>query len=282
MNRILFPTDLSRLSKNAFQYILRFSSQLNTEITVLHAHSFQEDIRTIFLPNRDLWAKLTEFVRTDSGEQPGNVSLLMRKGKPLDEILEVANSSQFRYIAMSKKKSYNVYRRITGSKTSRIIARSSHPVLVIPEETVFKPIRNILVVDANYKTLAHPLQEHLLLLSLRCKANLHYIEIGGANMQWGSKQKQLHRDQLLIQKHIPADLALETIMDYIPDNNIDLIVMATESNDLFNQVYQMRFSKETSEYQEVPILVFNKHFLKSQNEQPDEVQVAPKSASLTA
>ncbi|MBR9921479.1 MAG: universal stress protein [Bacteroidetes bacterium] len=285
MNRILFPTDLSSISKNAYLYTSKFAHQLSTEITVLHAHSFQDDIRTIFLPNRDLWTKLTEFVREeDSGEMAANVSLLMRKGRPLDEIMEVSNSSQYRYIVMSKKRSYNVYRRLTGSKTTRIIKRANHPVIVIPEETDFKPIRNILVVDANYQRLARPLQEHLLLLSLRCKANLHYIDIVDDGVQWGGKQKQLHRDQLLIQKHVPADLALETIMDYVPDHEIDLVVMVTERKDLFGQLYQLSFANQKQEYREIPLLIFNKNFLKSQqeDEKTKKARGIPKKVGLSA
>lgn len=276
MNRILFPTDLSDLSKNAYKYISSFANQLKTEVTVLHAHSFQDDLRTIFLPNRDLWSKLTDFVKDENDRQPDNVSLLMRKGKPLDEILKVANSSRYRYIAMSKKRSYNVYRRLTGSKTNRVITKAEHPVLVIPEETQFDGIKNILVVDANYQTLASPLQEQLLLLSLSCQANLHYIDIDPNSKQWSGQQTQLQKNQLLVQKHIPVDFASEVVLEYIPENKIDLMVMVTERKEIFNQLYQYSFSSQENSYKEIPLLVYNRNFLKNKLE-----QAKPKKEELT-
>jgi nucleotide-binding universal stress UspA family protein len=285
MNRILFPTDLSQISQSIFHYTQQFAKEFQSEIAVLHAHSFQDDLRTIFIPNHDLWAKLSNFVKDSSGHQPDNVSLMMRKGKPVDEIMDITTAQQFRYIVMGKKKSYNVYRRIKGSKTSRITEKSELPVLVVPEDATYRPIRNILVVGANYRELAMPIQEQMLLLSLRFKANLHYFDILEEGIQWGNRIKQLNRDQQLIQKDIPLDLAPEVILEYIPENNIDLVVLLSTRKEILRPLFQMSSDKGDTHLQHIPMLVFNKRCQKALMRQPAQFEpkvMVPATKSVQA
>jgi nucleotide-binding universal stress UspA family protein len=285
-NRILFTTDLSDTSRNALNYTLSFAEQLSSEVSILHAYQEQNQLsRWLMLQKRrrQLWKQLTSFATPSEGNIPSFVSLKLRRGQMIQQIVRTCDSSDYRYIVMGKNHSYSAFRRMLGSKTSRVISRANCPVLVLPSSKRFDGIKNILIVGGQYRHLEKAVQEHIVMLSLRFGADLHYIHINENPLSWEFNKEILHKDNYLIQKSIPEDFAVESLSDYLEDHNIDMMVMLTKRRAIFEDLFEYSYRNNSLHLTDVPLLVFNSNFLNQQApakqvdihnwEKPDRIRV---------
>jgi nucleotide-binding universal stress UspA family protein len=263
-NRILFTTDLSDTSRNALNYTLSFAEQLSSEVSILHAYQEQNQLsRWLMLRKRrrQLWRQLTSFATPAEGNIPSFVSLKLRRGQMIQQIVRTCDSNDYRYIVMGKNHSYSAFRKMLGSKTSRVINKANCPVLVVPSGKRFDGIKNILIVGGQYRRLEKAVQEHIVMLSLRFGADLHYIHISENPLSWEFNKEILHKDNYLIQKSIPEDFAVESLSDYLQDHNIDMMVMLTKRRSIFEDLFEYSYRNNSLHLTDVPLLVFNSNFL---------------------
>jgi nucleotide-binding universal stress UspA family protein len=282
MNRILFPTDFTEVSRNALNYTLDFARHLSSDVAVLHA--YKNDLRRFWLKKQRkeiIWTKMVEFTKDATNNPPPDVSLMLRRGKLADSISQSCNTGQYRYIAMGKKHAYSTFQQIIGTKTSKVMAQSYCPILVIPAGAKFNGLQNILVVDSQYQDVNATVQQHMLGLSLRCHANLHYIHINKNSNSWEYKQEILHQNSRLVQKSIPEAYAVEGLLDYLTDQPIDLVVMMTSRQKLFEELFHYSYEHGKLDKTDLPLLVFHKNFLNWAAER-ETVKILPDEATVHA
>lgn len=264
MNRLLFPTDFSEVSKQAYQYTTAFAGHLGAEISVMHAYQtnyrWQNILQSRAL-SRQYYRQLEEFAREEDGRVPPHVSLMLRKGKPEEQIPLASEKSSYRYIVMGKKNAYQAFLKILGSKTTQVSAQSNAPVLVIPSNLTYRPIRNILVVGGEYRLLNKTVQSHILSLSLLFNANLHYIDVNNGDSTWRYNKEILNRSNFLIQKSIPEEYAVESLFDYSYENQMDLMVMLPKRQQLFENLFRYGYLNYQLDKVDIPLLVFHSNYL---------------------
>jgi nucleotide-binding universal stress UspA family protein len=262
MNRLLLPTDFSETSKNALRFSLSFAHALSADVTVMHA--CESRLNRFWLPRKKhdaLTQQLTEFIREEPDSIPENIHLMIRRGK-LEEVVKAAcMAGQFRYVVIGKKHAYSAFPKINGTKTSKLFAGSHCPVLVVPAGVGFTGIRNILVVGGHYRSMNPFVQENVLSLSLRFGANLHYLQFSEDPISWEFKQENLNKKNILVQKSIPEEIAAEGVIDYIQDNEIDLIVMMRNRQKNFETLFNYGAENHCLSHLDIPLLVFHNNFL---------------------
>ena len=264
MNRLLFPSDFSDISKNALTYCSRFAEIISADITLFHSYEARKNLRRLIIPGaqkRAIWQKMSEFTKDPTLKIPPSISWMARKGKIADQIGKATQDGQFRYVVMGKKHSYIAFRKMLGSKTSQVIARAKAPVLVVPAGAQFKGFQNILVVGGEYRNLDRVIQQNILSLSLKFGANLHYIDVSEAPDTWGFNQELLTKNTFLFQKKIPESFAVESLVEYMIDQNIDLMVMPTQKQQLFEDLFSYSYKNNCLEKTDVPLLVFHSNYL---------------------
>ena len=262
MNRLLLPTDFSDISKNALRYSQFFAQTISADITVMHA--CESRLNRFWLPRKkhdSIYQQLEDFIREKDGSLPENVHIMIRRGKLKEVISAACIAGQFRYVVIGKKHSYSTFPKIKGTKTSDLFARSHCPVLVVPAGVGFKSIQNILVIGGQYRTMDPSIQENILSLSLRFGANLHYLNFTKEPLAWEFNQEILNKKNFLIQKSIPEEIAAEGTLDYIQDNNIDLLVMMRNRNKTFEELFSYGFEQKYLSKIDIPLLVFHHNFL---------------------
>lgn len=277
MSRLLFPTDFSDVSKNALTYCSQFADVLSSDVTVLHAYETNRRLRNLLLPGaqrRSVWGEMESLVKDTFGEIPTNFSLMARKGNLAEQIEKATKTEAFKYVVMGKKHAYIAFRKMLGSKTSRVISQSHAPVFVIPAGARFEGFQNILVVGGAYRNLEAPVQQNILSLSLQFGANLHYINVNSDPVSWGYNQEIINRKNFLIQKSIPESFAVESLVEYIQDHQIDLMVMLTNRRKLFEDLFSYSYKHQCLGRTDVPLLVFHTNYLKWMN---SKLEQTPKS-----
>jgi nucleotide-binding universal stress UspA family protein len=140
IQKILAPTDLSKLSRAAVRYALDMALAQDAEVIVYHIISedgdwFDKDDE--LNPAKALVPKLTlrlsEFVRENCAEFIGKVKIreVTEVGVPYKEIVRKAEDEKADIIVMSTHGRTGMEQLMVGSVTAKVVARATCPVLSI-------------------------------------------------------------------------------------------------------------------------------------------------------
>jgi nucleotide-binding universal stress UspA family protein len=140
IQKILAPTDLSKLSRAAVRYALDMALAQDAEVIVYHIISedsdwFNKDDE--LNPAKALVPKLTlrlaEFVRENCAEFIGKVKIreVTEVGVPYKEIVRKAEDEKADIIIMSTHGRTGMEQLMVGSVTAKVVARATCPVLSI-------------------------------------------------------------------------------------------------------------------------------------------------------
>ena len=164
IKKILFPTNLSKSSRCAFEYAVSIASRYEATITLLHVMeevSHAADTRLRDLLGEERWQELTESheqearqiligkkkegamisecldefcerIRTDLGEI-GFITeeVVVTRGNVVDEILSEAQSRDCDLIVMGYHVRGKFEEALLGSATRRVLRRSKIPVMLV-------------------------------------------------------------------------------------------------------------------------------------------------------
>ncbi len=165
ITKILYPTDLSQSARYAFAYAVSLADHYQASITLLHvlyeAPDFvgsiigtdkmaeikrqqYEEAREALIGKRrehvivkEILDKFCEEVRADQN-LPKLVAddILVRKGNPVEEILQTAKDGHFDVIVMGTHGHGSFADAMIGSTARRVVRRSNIPVFTVrlPEE----------------------------------------------------------------------------------------------------------------------------------------------------
>lgn len=264
MNRILFPTDFSEISGNVLLKAQNLAQNLGSELTILHAYKEKSRLRTLLQPRKQkqkAWQKLSDFCSVDEGKIPASFSLMLRPGEAVENIVKASLTGQYRYVVMGRKHAYENFRKLAGDKTAQVMSKAYCPTIILPEDCALDNVRNVLILGANYRHTDQVVQQELLLLSMATQANLHYLDLHHNPTEWEHNKELLHKQSFLIQKNIPKDYALESILEYVEDQEIDLLVMLGKRRNLFESLFEFGMTQRKLHLVDRPLLVFHPHYL---------------------
>lgn len=138
LEKILAPTDLSKLSRSALRYALDMAYSQGAEVIVYHVISEDGDwfVKDDALnPANSLIPKqkqrLAEFVKENCAEFLGKVKVreIVEAGVPYKEIVRKADEEKADLIIMSTHGRTGLEQMMVGSVTARVVARATCPVL---------------------------------------------------------------------------------------------------------------------------------------------------------
>jgi len=158
MKKILFPTDFSDNAQNAFKYTLHLSKLLSSSITSMHVqdgasryHAYlPENVMAEFRKtmSQDYELFLIEAQKNRSEAASVGISNLeidyeLKEGKVVEAILTTAEENKTDLIVMGTKDEASLRKYLWGSNTIKVIKHGNLPVLVVPENASFRPIKKI-------------------------------------------------------------------------------------------------------------------------------------------
>ncbi len=261
MKKILFPTDCSTLSYNAFLYAIEIAKILDTKI----------DIISIFhLPMADSSAVMPDYIEEMIDERRNTT--LKNVNQFLDgqeewidnirvdygvfiatEIYEAAGDDDYELIVMGTKGSHNAIEKFMGSVTTQVMMHAPCPVLAVPECAEYKPIRK-----AVYATDFHFKDEEVVLRLLNlCNALgtvVHYVHIDQKEDDPANEFKTLAGFAKV--EHIHNKSVIDGINTYLEENDIDLLTMFMPRRRLWEKLFHSSFTKRMALHTHVPLLIF--------------------------
>jgi nucleotide-binding universal stress UspA family protein len=276
MKRILFPTDFSEAAKNAYLYALKFANALEAEITVLHVYDLpitdmppmpetaQEVFDIVELNQFESFKEeLSELHAIADNHKLGHIKLknVLQYGDLVYNINKICEDEDIEMIIMGTKGATGLKETFLGSTTGSVIANAKVPVLGIPENAEFAKIKNIAFTtqyqDRDNDALVKTLQlSHLFNARVQClyiKNDDDPDDIDERINEW----KIYYRDENIDLFNINGKDIEQTILDFIENQNTNLLVMRTHKRGFFESLFHSSLTKKMAYHTKIPLLIFH-------------------------
>ena len=277
MKQILFPTDFSEAANTAFVYALRFADSFNAELVVLHVYDLPivetppmpestAEIFDIVEMNQfeSFREQLPELHQIAERKGLGHVRLrnMLLYGDLIYNINKVCNDEEIDMIVMGTRGASGLKETFLGSATASVMANAKVPVLGIPADAEYHPIKNI-VFTTQYKDKDNHALRHTLEIARKFGAAAHCLYIKGDEDPEDIEErinewKIFYKDEMLDFYNIDGSGDLEqTIFDFIEKHKVDLLVMRTHRRGFFEGLFHRSLTKKLAYHTKVPLLVFH-------------------------
>jgi len=275
MKKILYNTDFSDCSINAFVYALHLAKQFDAEIITLHTYT-RPVVGSMYLPNTyqniyahletdefDMFkdtAKLLHIIAKKHQKEGIKNTFLMVEDTTIDGMLQTIEKENIDLVVMGTKGASGLKEVFLGSVTANLMKKSPCPVLAIPDDCDFgEGIKNILFSSDFYPEEYNSLQYAL---NLSDSLNAHFECINTATDYHDYKEKLINDWKSILKgtKHEDTNFtiidatSLSQISDYIKNNNIDLLITTVYDNNFIEEFFHYSLAQRLAHHSTIPIL----------------------------
>ena len=270
MKNILIPTDFSEASRNAAKYGVSLARSFETSVILINVVAPAVIIDDSILAsvmvtqaevvdeNRKLMEQEIEAL---SKKYAVKVTGSVSEGYASDIISELAKEKNAGLIVMGMKgrgKSNSVF----GSTTNTVIRNSIYPVLVIPEEAVYKPAEYITLASdfdveiemdryAVLLALAEKFNSQINILNVQKKdSSMNQEKVIGKMQTSVAFSKHNHKFHSINEKDVE-----EGIHKFIEQNPTDVLAMVAHRHTLFERLFGKVHTRLMSYQTKIPLLV---------------------------
>lgn len=266
MRKVLIPTDFSTVSKNAIVYALNLYKNTDTVFTILHVYqpSFdpaQHEIVDASLGMQEVKKENMKNLLSSISSIAENFNLeiesLLEIGFTVETIVKL--SEAYDVIAMGSTGSNNIINKFFGGISIGVASKAKCPVFLIPENTSFKPIKNLLYAF-HLEKLEKSILESAVNFAKRNKSTLHFVYISNSGIV---KEKFLEITEIKNLNYtintIKSNSFIAGINKCIENKNIDVLIMATKHRKFWDKLFHKSLTKKLALNSSIPLLVYHKN-----------------------
>jgi nucleotide-binding universal stress UspA family protein len=277
IQKILFPTDFSPASSNAFHYSLLFADQLEAEIEVLHviypqyqgtdlpvmaAKATQEQIKGVRAIMENFIDAAVDMV-TDELEHTATIETMIELGSPVGTIQAIAERDDIDLVMMGTQGEHSTWEKLFGSVTSGVIQRTDCHILAIPEHAKLEKIHtmafatNLKEADPYHiwevTNLLEPFSPILHCVHLQSEDDVDkLVEMTDMENFFAN-----HAPTLQINFHILKGDCLDAqLNEFAETRDVDLLVMASPHRSFFERLFHRSQTRRMALNGTVPLFIF--------------------------
>ncbi len=271
MKKILVPVDFSAASRNASEYAIAFVKIFKAEIVLLHAlfiPSPLEDFPGYSPLSSDEMVQESEYLLRQEIEWLGktaDVSIdgFVRTGSLIEMINHMVDEIKPDFIVMGTN-GVGKADGIFGSTVTSCIRIIKLPLLVIPENITFSPVKSICFAADFGKWPSLKSYKLLSQLLLQFKSPLNIVHVA---------QKEDKMSTEMISGKIRADLLFENVEhrfhtvlnddveeglhEFMTVNKTDLLVMVAHEHNIFKRLFGTVHTKQMTYKSGIPLLILH-------------------------
>ncbi len=275
MKKILLPTDFSENAWNAIAYALEFFKNENCTFYILHTYTplfYRLDYMMggpEFSAVPDVGVDLSlaglEKTMTDIKKRYPNKKHRFKTVSAFntltDEIIDLCESHQIDLIVMGTQGATGAKEILLGTNTVYVIRKAKVPVLAIPENYRFKPIKKILFAVDYW---SHYKEAELKVLNEMIHLNAAKLMVMHAGEEQALKEVQTKNKAFLKDYFKTTDAKFEemkdrympnAVHDYIADHSIDLLAMMNRKHSFLERLLVRQNIDAIGYHVKIPFLV---------------------------
>jgi nucleotide-binding universal stress UspA family protein len=275
MKKVAVPTDFSECSKNAVVYAAGLLKEMGGGVLEL-IHIYMPNIDAeypVFVPPVNDFIKEKEetlrlFVEGIQHQEFIDESLINVKqvfvvGFPAEEICQL--SSNYDLMVMGKTGSSNILDKFFGSVSTTVAEKSKCPVLLIPEDMVFTPIRK-LMFGSNYESIKHTVLSKLINFNSYFNAKLHFVHIDDSFSESFQDEAQVIIEEMMNNEwsstpfeisEIKADSVIEGFNQYVKANSIDILILVNINKSILEHIFERSTTKAMAFQIKIPLMIYH-------------------------
>ncbi len=277
MKKIIVPTDFSATSIVAFRYALPLAEALGIQelklLSVYHEPINVKDEAYISAlaveeAKRKCEARLLEFIEIENFRHPLSmkVSFEAIHGYASNRLIEAAEESDVELIVMGTTGIHDTFDEWLGPVSLNVARYARRPVLLVPTAMKYTPIEQILYA-CDFTQNDFDLHTEGVVAEWAEKFNAQ------VKVLFISKDGDKHTlDQTVMREifrldapkgHISTEVlespaTVQTIKNYALEMAYDLMVVATQKRDFFQELFHKSTIKELAWHPDLPLLVVHK------------------------
>ncbi|WP_336067961.1 universal stress protein [Mesoflavibacter sp. CH_XMU1404-2] len=272
MKNILVPTNFSENCEKAAQLGIEMAKLYNSEIHFLHLMKTPVD-----------WVKLDkekEKRYPETLKQIGVAKFALRKLEKMAEhkglkcrtflqydsgqgdILEHSGHFHHDFIITGSSGTKGVIREITGSNVEKIVRKANAPFIVVKDEAVNFPFKNIVFVSDFEEDVSNAFKQVVSIAS-KCDAKIHLLRINtktdtnsiASGLQPMKRFLENFPEVQNYTMNVYNELYVETgINTYLKNNPADLITMCTHGTTGFLSLFSKSIAEGVTNHATLPIM----------------------------
>ncbi|MBT8292271.1 MAG: universal stress protein [Eudoraea sp.] len=277
MKTILYATDYSKNSAAALQYAHKMSEQLETRLVIAHVFEyptilgmegldkpFPHEEKDAFKHHR---SKLEEFCTEHIGTawQMPNIQLEAVKNKSvLNGIIATADEWHAYLIIVGVKGESGLREVIMGSTTKQLIEKAPCPIMAIPPDASYNPIKTI-VYGTDFENEDIYAIRKLVEMADQFNADVKVVHITTKkDLAKGNKMEAFKN--MLLQKveyehmefvHLVSQNIFNALKKYLREVEADLVVLLERTKrGVFKKWFHRDLVKKMESYGNIPLLSF--------------------------
>lgn len=281
LKKILFPTDYSPVSANAFNYVLQFAKKINAKVVALHvlwpvadALDYPSMVTQATRLELEIAQKLMKtFIATGVEEVFGSKSKVKVEsevviGSAEREILQFLEEEEVDLVVMGGKKSDKTpLISILGGVATNVVKNSPCPILVIPDNVPYKNIENLVYASNLIDADPYEIWQASEYLSAY-KPYLHYVHFSPDEEKFDGDLEKLEKmkaffvghkldEQILFQQLIGKNIE-SSLMEYLENYGGDLLVMLRTHESFLQKMFNKSATQNMIRRANIPVLIMTK------------------------
>jgi len=281
LRKILFPTDLSPVSENAFHYVLRFAKKINAKVIALHviwpasesmdypsmvAQATRHELK---ISEKLLKKFINRGVETVFGSGANsNIEKDVIIGSADTEIIRFLNEEEVDLVVMGGKKTDRTpLLNLLGGVATNVVKNSPCPVLVIPENVQYKEVESAVYAGNLMEADPYEIWQAANILKAY-DLYIHYVHFSKAAEQMEKDLKKLEQmksffaghkvDQQIIFQQLEGADVERSLMDYLTDYGGDMLIMLRTHESYLYKMLNKSTTQNMIRRANVPVLIMTK------------------------
>lgn len=273
--KILFPTDFSNASQNAFIYALKLAEKLNGTITVLHVYEVLEAHTWIeeSINMKELNEKITigEFERfkdeinvlkrVAAAHHVPTIDItysLKENDHVVPAILEEAKAIEAGLIVMGTTGAHGIKEIFFGSVASKVMESATCPVFVVPDTASYRGVMKVgLILES--KSDGRPLIERSIAIAQSLGAHLDCMHVNVYDPQKVKAKiagyEAAFKDIPNISFHTHYELDVEKgVFEYMKKHQMDVIIIGVQHQHKWIELFSSNLVKRIAYHSEIPLI----------------------------
>jgi len=275
MKNILVPTDFSKNCTKAANLGIEIAKLYDAEIHFLHQMTTPVD-----------WVKLDKQKEKRYPETLKEIGVVKSKLRELEkkaeheglkcrtflqfdsgqkDILEHSGHFHHDFIVTGSSGTKGVIREITGSNVEKIVRNANAPIIVVKEDDVTFPFKDILFVSSFEEDVTYPFQE-VLSIAKKCDAKIHLLRVNtetdfnsielGLNpvKEFLEKFPNLKNFSMSVHNESSVEAGINTFLKHQP---ADLIAMSTHGKTGFLSLFSKSIAEGVTNHSVLPVMTIH-------------------------
>ena len=272
MKKIVFPTDFSEASINAFIYALKLADSIKGEIITLHVYDLpqvgysnvpgvlNEIYDLIELGSFENYKDQVPFLRRiaeQNNMEHIKISNVLDTGNLINRIIKIVEDEAIDYVVMGTKGATSLTETFLGTATTKVMNSTTAVVFAIPENCKYKQIKKILFLTKyNFEDIK--VLKKVIEFAAVFEAHIDCLHIKSPHQKdndtFKEEWQKIAKDQDITLHTISNDDVESIILEFIDLNKIDMITMHVYHKNFFKKLFQVSLSKKLAFHVNIPIL----------------------------